>query len=119
MISYLIELYGGAFPIWLAPVQAVVLPISDRQNEYATSVHEKMLAAGIRAEIDVRSDKVNFKIREAQLHKVPYMLVVGDREAQAGQVAVRNRKQGDTGAVAVDEFIGRLDQLIRTKNLEE
>jgi threonyl-tRNA synthetase len=119
MISYLIELYGGAFPVWLAPVQAIVLPIADRQNDYGREVHRKLIAAGMRAEIDERSDKVNFKIREAQLQKIPYMLVVGDREAQAAQVSVRNRKHGDQGAVAVDEFIGRLSQLITAKNTDE
>jgi threonyl-tRNA synthetase len=119
MISYLIELYGGAFPVWLAPVQAIVLPISDRQNDYARHIERKLIAAGIRAEVDGRSDKINFKIREAQLQKIPYMLVVGDREAQAGQVAVRNRKHGDQGAVAADEFIGRLSQLVTTRSLEE
>ena len=119
MVSYLIELYGGAFPVWLAPVQAIVLPIADRQNEYARQVHQQLTGAGIRAEIDDRSDKVNFKIREAQLQKIPYMLVVGDREAQAGQVAVRNRKHGDQGAVGVGEFIARVSQLVATKNLEE
>jgi threonyl-tRNA synthetase len=119
MVSYLIELYGGAFPVWLAPVQATVLPISDRQNEYAREVHRKLILAGARAELDDRSDKVNFKIREAQLQKIPYMLVVGDREAQAGQVSVRNRKHGDQGAVGVEEFIARLAQLDAKKSLEE
>jgi threonyl-tRNA synthetase len=119
MISYLIELYAGAFPVWLAPLQAIVLPIADRQNEYARQVLGKLQAAGLRAEIDERSDKINFKIREAQLQKVPYMLVVGDREAQAGQVAVRNRKLGDQGAVTVDEFVSRLSQLNSSRSLEE
>ncbi len=119
MVSYLIELYGGAFPVWLAPVQAIVLPISDRQNDYAREVQHKLIGAGIRAELDGRSDKVNFKIREAQLQKIPYMLVVGDREAQAGQVSVRNRKHGDQGAVGVEAFISRLSQLSTTKSLEE
>ncbi len=119
MISYLIELYGGAFPVWLAPVQAIVLPISDRQNEYARHILQKLTAVGIRAEVDERSDKINFKIRESQLQKIPYMLVVGDREAQAGQVAVRNRKQGDQGAVEVDEFIRRLSHLVTTRSLQE
>ncbi len=80
---------------------------------------ENLLSAGFRAELDERSDKVNFKIREAQLQKIPYMLVVGDREAQAGQVSVRNRKRGDQGAVGVDEFVSRLSQLVTSKNLEE
>jgi threonyl-tRNA synthetase len=118
MISYLIELYGGAFPVWLAPVQAIVLPISERQNDYAREVHEKLLDAGLRSEIDVRSDKVNLKIRDAQLQKIPFMLVVGDREAQAGQVSVRNRKAGDQGAVPVEEFLARLLQIDASKSLE-
>ena len=119
MISYLIELYGGAFPVWLAPVQAVVLPISDKQNDYARGVYESLLADGVRAEIDTRSDKINLKIRDAQLQKIPYMLVVGDREAQAGQVSVRNRKSGDQGVAPIDDFRFRLTQVITTKNLEE
>jgi len=119
MVSYLIELYAGAFPVWLAPVQAIVLPIADRQNEYAREVQRKLLGAGLRAEIDERSDKINFKIREAQLQKIPYMLVVGDREAQAGQVAVRNRKHGDQGCTGVDDFVVRLSHLNLGKSLEE
>ena len=119
MISYLIELYGGAFPLWLAPVQAIVLPISERQNEYAEQVYSKLLAAGIRAELDSRSDKVNLKIREAQLQKIPFMLVVGDREAQNGLVSVRNRKSGDQGALAADEFIAQIVNLNANKSLEE
>ncbi|MGA8878394.1 MAG: threonine--tRNA ligase, partial [Candidatus Korobacteraceae bacterium] len=91
MVSYLIELYAGAFPVWLAPVQAIVLPITDRQLEYARSVEKQLEDAGIRVTVDDRSEKVNLKIREAQLQKIPYMLVVGDREAQSGQAAVRHR----------------------------
>ena len=119
MISYLIELYGGAFPVWLAPVQAIVLPISDRQNEYARQVQQRLISAGIRAELDERSDKINLKIRESQLQKIPYMLVVGDREAQAGQVAVRNRKQGDQGVVGLEEFTNRLSHLVTSRSLQE
>jgi threonyl-tRNA synthetase len=119
MVSYLIELYGGAFPVWLAPVQAVVLPITDRQNPYAKELHQKLLDAGIRAELDDRSEKVNFKIREAQLQKVPFMLVVGDREAQAGQVSVRNRKHGDQGVQDADAFIAGLRQIIDSKAVTE
>lgn len=119
MISYLIELYAGAFPVWLAPVQVTVLPISDKQNEYARQVYESLLADGARAELDARSDKVNLKIREAQLQKIPYMLVVGDREAQSGQVSVRNRKHGDQGAVSTDDFRKKLSGLIASKSLEE
>ena len=97
----LIEHYAGAFPVWLAPVQAIVLPITDRQIEFARGVQKQLDAAGIRATVDERNEKVNLKIREAQLQKIPYMLVVGDREQQNGQVAVRNRKHGDQGAKPV------------------
>ena len=101
----LIEHYAGAFPVWLAPVQAIVLPITDRQTEYARSVQKQLDAAGIRVTVDDRSEKVNLKIREAQLQKIPYMLVVGDREEQNGPVAVRNRKHGDQGAKPVEDFL--------------
>lgn len=115
----LIEHYAGAFPVWLAPVQVAVLPITDRQNAYATDVVSKLTAAGFRAEIDDRNEKVNFKIREAQLQKIPYMLVVGDREAQAGQVSVRNRKHGDKGVVALEDFITKTADIIKNRSLEE
>jgi threonyl-tRNA synthetase len=115
----LIEHYAGAFPVWLAPVQASVLPITDRQTEYARSVRQKLDAAGVRAIVDERSEKVNLKIREAQLQKIPYMLVVGDREQQNGQVAVRNRKHGDQGAKPLDEFIGEIRRLIDSKAVSE
>ena len=119
MVSYLIELYAGAFPVWLAPVQAAVLPITDRQIEYARSVWTRLEEAGIRATLDDRSEKVNLKIREAQLQKVPYMLVVGDREQQNGQVAVRNRKHGDQGAKPLDEFVAEIGKLIDSKAVSE
>jgi len=115
----LLEHYAGAFPLWLAPVQAVVLPITDRQLDYARQVRGRLDAEGVRVTIDDRNEKVNLKIREAQLQKVPYMLVVGDREAQAGQVAVRNRKHGDLGAKPLDEFIADVRKLIDTKAVEE
>jgi len=119
MISYLIELYAGAFPVWLAPVQAIVLPITDRQTDYARQVHEKLVSAGFRAELDERNEKVNLKIREAQLQKIPFMLVVGDREAEAARVSVRNRKHGDQGVVELDEFVQRLRGLVASKDRQE
>ncbi len=119
MISYLIELYAGAFPVWLAPVQAIVLPITERQNEYARQAYEKLVETGLRVELDQRSEKVNLKIREAQLQKIPYMLVIGDREAQSGQVSVRNRKLGDQGAVGLDEFIATISGVVASKSLVE
>jgi threonyl-tRNA synthetase len=115
----LIEHYAGAFPVWLAPVQAIVLPITDRQIEYARGVQKQLDAAGIRATVDERSEKVNLKIREAQLQKIPYMLVVGDREQQNGQVAVRNRKHGDQGAKSLDDFTGEIRKLIDSKAVSE
>jgi threonyl-tRNA synthetase len=115
----LIEHYAGAFPVWLAPVQAIVLPITDRQTEYARGVHKALDAAGIRATVDERSEKVNLKIREAQLQKIPYMLVVGDREQENGLVAVRNRKHADQGAKSVEDFIAEIRALIASKAVSE
>ena len=115
MVSYLIELYGGAFPVWLAPVQATVLPITDRQIDYARKVFERLEAEGFRAHLDDRKEKVNLKIREAQMQKVPYMLVIGDREAEAESVAVRHRKHGDMGAKRLDEFISDLRGMVDLK----
>jgi len=119
MVSYLIELYAGAFPVWLAPVQATVLPITDKQNEYARTVVKQLEAAGLRVTVDERNEKVNAKIREAQLQKVPYMLVVGGREQENGQVAVRNRKHGDQGAKSVEAFLGEIKALIDSKTPSE
>src|SRR5690349_10152190 len=112
----LLEHYAGAFPVWLAPVQAVVLPITDRQLDYARQVRDRLDAAGVRVTIDDRNEKVNLKIREAQLQKVPVMLVVGDREAQAGQVSVRHRKHADLGVKPIDAFITEIRQLIDSKS---
>ena len=106
----LIEHYGGAFPVWLAPVQAVVIPIADRHVEYADSVRAQLTAAGIRAQTDGRSERMNAKIREAQLQKIPYMLVVGDREADADAAAVRLRSGENLGAIPVEEVVGRIVQ---------
>ncbi|MGD0001085.1 MAG: threonine--tRNA ligase [Bryobacteraceae bacterium] len=115
----LLEHYAGAFPVWLAPVQAIVLPIADRHNEYARTVLRRLEAEGFRAEIDERSEKVNYKIREAQLTKIPYMLVIGDREASEAQVAVRNRKHGDQGAQSLDQFVAGLKTLVESKAVSE
>jgi threonyl-tRNA synthetase len=115
----LIEHYAGAFPIWLAPVQAIVLPITDRQTEYARDVRKQLDDAGIRATVDERNEKVNLKIRDAQLQKIPYMLVVGDREQQSGQVAVRNRKHGDLGAQPLADFMAAVRKLIDDKAASE
>jgi threonyl-tRNA synthetase len=100
----LIEHYAGAFPLWLAPVQVSVLPITDRVNEYAEWVARELRGAGLRAEVNTRSEKIGAKIRDAQLQKVPFMLVLGDREVEEGQVAVRERAKGDIGKVTLEEF---------------
>ncbi|MEP6961908.1 MAG: threonine--tRNA ligase, partial [Acidobacteriota bacterium] len=115
----LVEHYAGAFPLWLAPVQVVVMPITDRQQEYAKTVFEKMKAAGFRAELDDRKEKVNLKIRDAQMQKVPYMLVLGDREAEAGTASVRHRKHADLGAKPVDEVIAMLKAQIDSKAVSD
>jgi threonyl-tRNA synthetase len=115
----LLEHYAGAFPVWLAPVQAVVLPIADRHIPYAREVQARLAAAGLRAEVDERSEKVNYKIREAQLQKIPYMLVVGDREAADGKVALRTRKGGDQGARPVDEVVAMIAEKNRTRSPED
>jgi len=104
-IAILIEHYAGAFPLWLAPLQAVVLPIADRHADYAAGVRNRLAAAGLRVELDARQEKINYKIREAQLQKIPYMLVAGDREVAEGTVSVRSRSGGDQGARTVDEFV--------------
>jgi len=111
----LVEHYAGAFPVWLAPIQAAVLPITDRHLPYAREVEAKLKDAGLRVHLDDRSEKVNLKIREAQLQKVPYMLVVGDREAETGQVSVRNRRHADQGAQPVDAFLASIKKLIDDK----
>lgn len=108
MVSFLIEHYGGAFPAWLAPVQAVVIPIVDRHHEYAHSVAARLKKEGFRVEVDARNESMRKKIAEAQVQKVPYMLVVGDRDAASGNVSVRHRSEGDLGAIPLDDFVARL-----------
>ncbi len=106
-LALLIEKYAGAFPLWLAPEQVRVLPISERLHDAAQKVTDQLKAAGLRAEIDLRNEKIGYKIREAQMQKVPYMLVIGDREAENGTVSVRSREQGDLGAMPADDFLAR------------
>lgn len=109
-IGLLIEHYAGAFPLWLAPVQVSILPITDRHHDYAHTMREQLLQAGYRAEVDESAERISYKVRNAELSRVPYMLVVGDREEQAGQVAVRKRGEGDLGAMAIEEFISHLNR---------
>jgi threonyl-tRNA synthetase len=114
-MALLIEHYAGAFPLWLAPVQAVVLPIADRHLPHAEVVQARLRAEGLRVEVDGRVEKIGYKIREAQLQKVPYMLVIGDREAADGTIAVRRRTGGDQGSSTVDAFVDEAKTEVRTK----
>lgn len=106
-LALLIEKYAGAFPLWLAPEQVRVLPISERLHDAAHAVTQRLQAAGLRAEMDERNEKIGYKIREAQVQKVPYMLIIGDREAEAGTVSVRSRGEGDIGSMPVEDFLAR------------
>jgi len=113
----LIEHYAGAFPLWLAPVQVAVLPITDRVNEYAEQVASELRGSGFRVETNLRSEKIGAKIRDAQMQKVPFMLVLGDREQEQGQVAVRERVSGDIGVMPLSQFIGMVRGLVQTRAL--
>ena len=113
-MAFLIEETKGAFPLWLSPLQVKILPISDKQNEYGEKVKAKLEEKGIRVELDNRNEKIGYKIREAQLEKVPYMLVVGDKEIESNTVSVRSRENGDMGIQSLDEFMKNLeDELVR------
>src|SRR5437763_3446245 len=115
-IGILIEHYGGEVPLWLAPVQAIVLPVADRHNDYAGSVRERLGAAGLRAELDDRDESVGRKIRDAELRKIPYMLVVGDREQQSGEVGVREHRGGDRGSEPLQALIARLLKEVESRS---
>ena len=114
-IGILTEHFAGAFPAWLAPVQARVLPVSAKHAEYAGTVHRRLIDAGLRAELDDRSEKLGYKVREAQMQKVPYVLVVGEREAREGTASVRKRGGEDVGAIPVDRFLAKVTAEIRTR----
>ncbi|HET7641699.1 MAG TPA: His/Gly/Thr/Pro-type tRNA ligase C-terminal domain-containing protein, partial [Ktedonobacteraceae bacterium] len=117
-MAMIIEHFAGAFPAWLAPVQAMVIPIADRHIEYANKVLETLKAAGIRAEVDARGERMNAKVRDAQMQKIPYMLVVGDKEAADNAVAVRLRSNENLGATPLSSFIERITDIIKTKSQE-
>ena len=114
-ISFLLEETKGMLPLWIAPVQVKILPITDNQHEYAFNLKEKLVEKGIRVEVDDRNEKTGYKIREAQLQKIPYMLVVGEKEASSNTVAVRSRENGDIGTESIDEFIAKLEKEIKEK----
>ncbi len=117
-VAVLIEHSAGAFPVWLAPVQTVVLPISEKHHAYGEEVAARLRAEGFRVGLDARNEKIGYKIREAQLQKVPFMLIVGDKEVEVGAVAVRSRKKGDEGQAEIDGFIERLRGLVKDRALE-
>ncbi|MFC1625107.1 threonine--tRNA ligase [Patescibacteria group bacterium] len=117
-MGILIEHFAGAFPVWLSPVQAILIPIGEKHGDYAQKVSEELKKAGIRVEIDSRSDTMQAKIRDSQIKKVPYMLVVGDREVKKNEVSVRLRTEEDKGAVKVDKFIDKVNNIVLTKSLE-
>lgn len=114
-IGILIEHFAGAFPVWLSPVQVRVIPITDRHTEYAREIVKKLDEAGVRVELDTRNEKVNYKIREAQNQKIPYMLIAGDKEIAQNSVAVRHRAKGDLGSMGLDDFVGQLLEDIKRK----
>jgi threonyl-tRNA synthetase len=116
-IGILLEHLEGELPVWLAPVQAIVLPIADRHNEYGVSVVERLRQQGLRAELDDRTESVSRKIREAELRKIPFMAVVGDREQAGGQVSVREHRAGDTGSASLDDFAGRVKTLVKSRSM--
>lgn len=117
-IGVITEHFAGAFPTWLAPVQVMILPITDRTHEACIALKQRLDVCGIRAEIDMRNEKIGFKIREAQLKKTPYMLVMGDKEVENDVVAVRSRKGGDLGTMGADEFIERVRDEIASKSID-
>lgn len=114
-IGIIIEHFAGKFPLWLAPVQVKVLPVSEKSHDYAVSVYEKLKQAGIRVELDKRDEKIGYKIREAQMKKIPYMLILGENESSTGTISVRSRDKGDLGASKLDEFIADIKEEIDTK----
>ncbi len=115
-MACLIEHYAGVFPVWLAPVQVTIIPIADRHMEYARQIKEKMIEEEIRAHVDERTERMNLKIREAQLAKVPYMLIVGDKESANSTVSVRLRNGEDLGSMGLTEFIGRIKEVVLSKS---
>ena len=114
-IGILIEHFAGKFPVWLAPVQVKVIPVSEKSMDYASGVYEKLRAAGIRTELDHKDEKVGYKIRQAQLEKVPYMLILGEKEAAEGSITVRSRDKGDLGTAQLDSFMDDIKKMIQTK----
>ena len=114
-IGIITEHFAGAFPVWLSPVQVSILPISDNQKEYAEKIKAILEEKGIRVELDARQEKIGYKIREAQLQKVPYMLILGEKEVEANAVGVRKRKEGDIGQMSIEDFVSMISKEIEEK----
>jgi threonyl-tRNA synthetase len=117
-LALLIEKYAGALPVWVAPFQATIMSMTDRSEDYCRKLSARLLEEGIRTNLDLRSEKIGRKIRDAQLDKVPYMLIVGDKEIEAGAVAVRNRREGDIGVMSVEDFITRIKGEVKSLKLD-
>ena len=116
-LALIIEKYAGAFPTWLAPIQVKVLPISEKFADYAAEINRTLVDRGIRSELDDRAEKIGYKIREAQLEKIPYMIVVGEKEQEENTVSLRSRKEGDLGSMPLSAFIEKVEEQVRTKEL--
>ncbi|MEX2089100.1 MAG: His/Gly/Thr/Pro-type tRNA ligase C-terminal domain-containing protein, partial [Bacteroidota bacterium] len=116
-VGILIEHFAGEFPLWLAPVQAAVLPITDAHREYAALVYDQLTEGGVRCEMDDRNEKIGYKIRDWETKKVPYMLVVGEKEKQSNTIAVRQHRKGDLGAMTREAFLAKTLEAIHTKSL--
>ena len=114
-IAILTEQYAGAFPTWLAPTQVIVIPVSEKQYDYVENITKKIDSLGIRVESDIRGEKVGYKIREAQLKKIPYMLIIGDKEVENSSVSVRDRKEGDLGNMSFEDFLSKIIKDIKDK----
>jgi threonyl-tRNA synthetase len=115
VMAFLIEHYAGAFPVWLSPVQASIIPISDKQKEYAQKVYDDLIKSGIRAKLNDANETLGKRIREDEMQKIPYLLIVGDKEIAAKAVAIRQRGKGDIGQIAVDKFVSQLQEEIKEK----
>ena len=116
-LALLIEKYAGAFPTWLAPTQVKLLPIADRHHDYAYKVKQALESRGLRCEVDTRSEKIGYKIREAQLEKVPYMVLMGDKDIESQAISVRDRRQGDIGQMSVEAFAEKLVKEVEDRTL--
>lgn len=114
-MAFLIEEYKGAFPVWLAPLQVKILPITDKQHEYSYKLRDELVKSGIRVEVDDRNEKTGYKIREAQLAKIPYMLIVGAKEVEENTVSVRSRENGDIGTMTIEELNKKIVEEIENK----